>query len=123
MYLLTSAVRLADVLYLIVELGSLDSAPGGRVGGVEVNNEGLLEGRSLDGLAVLVDEGEVRSSLADSEVQGRGRDAGVGGRREGGGAGDEEGSDSELHYWCVQESWRQLWIIFERYRREPSMKI
>ena len=101
MCLLTSAVRLADVLNLFVELGGLDSASGGRVGGVEVNNEGLLEGRSLDGLAVLVDEGEVRSSLADSEVQGRGRDAGVGGRREGGGAGDEEGSDGELHYWCV----------------------
>jgi len=106
-----SLVFLANALDLLLEGLGLDGTSGGGVGGVEVHDEGLLVLGSVEGLAVLVDEAEIRRGLADGEVQGRVPGAGGGGSEcRGGSTGDGDEGGGGLHGWnkifgvCVYSS-------------------
>ena len=88
---------LADVLNVLVETLGLDSAPGSGVCRIKVDNEGLLVLGAGEGLAVLVDEGEVGRSLSNGKVEGGVAGDGSGrGERRGGPAGEEKGGG--LHH-------------------------
>lgn len=64
------SVGLADLVDAFVEAIGLLGASGGRVGGVKVDNQRLLERGSLDGLSVLVGQRKVGGGLTDGEVEG-----------------------------------------------------
>mmetsp|Transcript_44793 Transcript_44793/g.136730 ORF Transcript_44793/g.136730 Transcript_44793/m.136730 type:complete len:245 (-) Transcript_44793:191-925(-) len=86
---------LPDGQNVLVEALGLDGASGGGIGGVEVYDEGLVDGGAGDGLAVLIGEAEVGGGLSHGEVEGGG-DAGLLGGRLGcerGGASEEGGED------------------------------
>jgi len=73
---------------------------------IKINNQGFLDGRSLDSLSILISQGEIGSSLSDSEVEssadfGGGDRAGEGSSRSNK-KGSKGGSEFHLFYFVLE---------------------
>jgi hypothetical protein len=96
-----SAECLSDFLDSFIESLGLDSASWRGVSGVEVDDKGLLDGRAGHCLAILVLQGEIRSSFSNSKVESSG-DLGsahrVGSKGSSVSKKGSEGKDGKLHF-------------------------